>query len=196
MKIIKKIYPLLLCALLFVFTGCSSNDMEEQGNDDNAFSVYDINGINFYNEYSVSNLEQEVIIYFPVVSNKMITSTQLGGIATLLNLKNPNDNEQQSVKVKLIAQKQDKLNTEYHNFYISFLKYKLEIDNTVDLSLYSSIDLCDTTIWVYFEEEYQTLKFNDTYMRINIIDSNDSLSTPQWDQVLSNMQNEIKEKLI
>ena len=171
--------------------------MEEQGNDDNVFSVYDINGINFYNEYSVSNLEQEITIYFPVVSNKMITSTQLGGIATLLNLKNTNDdNEHQSVKVKLTAQKQDKLNTQYQDFFISFLKYKLEIENTVNLSLYSSIDLCDTTIWVYCQEEYQTLNFNDTYMKINLIDSNDSLSTPQWDQVLSNMQNEIKEKLI
>lgn len=40
LKIIKKIYPLLLCALLFVFTGCASDDIADRVVKENIDDLY------------------------------------------------------------------------------------------------------------------------------------------------------------
>lgn len=61
---------------------------------------------------------------FSVVTNKEITSSELGGVGAKFNLKEAYASDK-LIKVKLTKTEQDKINIKYNNYYISFLKYKL-----------------------------------------------------------------------
>lgn len=175
--------------LLIIFCGCTS---KESNNDrEQELTVYDLE-LYFYNEYTVNDLEN-VTIYFPVVTNNKITSTELGGVGAKLNLKNDEKGIILS-KLTLKSQEQDQINIKYNGYYISFLKYQLEYTGDFEINCYSSIELGDTKLWVLYNEEIQAIDYADTYLKISIT-QDDEQHSPNWEQQISKMIVEIQSKL-
>ncbi len=173
--------------LSFTLCGCIS----KMDNKEQELQIYNLE-IDFYNEYAVSDFN-DIYIYFPVVTNKEITSTELGGVGSKLNLKNLNGNND-TFKAKLIAQSQDYINMKYNNYFISFLKYKLEITN-IQINYYSSIYLDDTKLWVLSGEEIQEINLIDKYLKIYITPNSNEEQTPNWNDEINKMLYEIKLQL-
>jgi len=141
-------------------------------------------------EYEISNSEQPIMIYFPAITNKMITNTELGGVAARLHLSDG------SVKVTLKPEKQEILNEEYNGYYISFLKYQVQIDNAVTMQNNDSVDLCDTKLWIYHNLEYETIDFENIYLHITFVADGRNVKEPDWDMVINNMKDNMKRNLI
>ena len=174
--------------LLIVLCGCTN----ENGNTEQELTVYDLE-LYFYNEYTVSDLNN-VIIYFPAVTNKKITSTELGGVGAKLNLKAASESND-DLKIALEPQNQDQINIKYNNYFISFLKYKLKVTDDFEINSYSSIDLNDTQLWVLCNEEIQPVNFIDNYLKIYITEDSEEQQSPNWNQQISKMMLDIQLKL-
>ena len=63
---------------LAFFSACEKTSPNEQSSHQN-FTAYSVG--KFCVEYSLFDSTQPIDVYFPVVTNKKITSTELGGIA-------------------------------------------------------------------------------------------------------------------
>lgn len=180
---------IFLFTLLIILCGCTSK--ESNNGREQELTVYDLE-LNFYNENTVNDLEN-VTIYFPVVTNKEITSTALGGVGAKLYLK---DNEKDDIlsKLTLKSQEQDQINIQYNGYYISFLKYRLEYTGDFEINCYSSIELDDTKLWVSCNEEIKSADYVDTYLKISIA-QDDVQHSPNLEQQISKMIVEIQSKL-
>lgn len=188
---IKNIAVFVSTILLFL-CGCASNATNNDNDKGQELTVYSLD-LNYYNEYTVCELE-DIIVYFPVVTNKEITLTELGGVGASFNLTDKADSNE-VLKVNLIAEKQDHLNYKYENYFISFLKYRLDISGTTEKTNYSSIDLEDTKLWVSHNQEIQDINFNDRYLKINITKDYTAQEKPNWNERIIEMTSEIQSKL-
>ena len=140
-------------------------------------------------EYRVCNLTQPIIVFFPVITNKTITDTQFGGVGAKLKLSSG------TATVKLANDTQEFLNDYYNGYYVSFLKYSVSIDNILCLQAKDSIELCDTTIWVYQDSEFQTIKIDTTYLHILIVTNDSEICLPDWNVLTDNMKADIQSKI-
>ena len=173
--------------LLFVLCGCHrENNINEK---QQALEVYNLD-INFFNEYDVCDLEN-IYIYFPIVTNKEIISSKPSGVGARFNLKEDN-NSADLIKIKLTQVQQDKINIKYNDYYISFLKYKLEFSANLNKNDYNSIDVNDTKIWILCNEEIQPANFNEDYLKINFIQNSNMQKIPCWEQITNDMLHYIK----
>lgn len=176
-----------MITLMFVLFGCNQED--DSYKNVQALKVYNLD-IDFFNEFDVCNFEN-ICVYFPVVTNKEITSSDLAGVGAKFNLKEAYGSDK-LIKVKLTKTEQDKINIKYKNYYISFLKYKLEFSHNLNKNDYTSIDLNDTKIWILCDKEIQPVNFNETYLKINIIQNSNLQNITNWEQIISNIMQKIK----
>ncbi len=170
-----------------LLSGCSGSTPESV-DDNSKFNVYKSEKYLEYTEYQVSDLDQLIILYFPVITNKIITSTEFGGAGANLS-KNSG-----GLKVRLKADVQDRLNEEYNGYYISFLKYQVIIENTANVQVNDYIELCDTKLWIHNEEEFETVEFVNKYLRINLV-ANENITLPDWGKIVDKMKDTIKNDL-
>lgn len=184
-----RVKSIIVCifTLLFMLCGCSSE--KDVNENQQALEIYDLD-INFYNQYDVCDLEN-IYIYFPVVTNKEITSTEPSGVGARFNLKDKHSISD-IIKVKLIIAKQDKINIKYNDYFISFLKYKLEFSTNMDKNNYESINLNDTKLWILCNDEIQSANYNNDYLKINIMHNENEQNVPNWEQCIDKMMQDIK----
>ncbi len=184
-----RLKSVVLCffTLLFVLCGCNGeNNISEK---QQTLEVYNLD-IDFFNEYNVCDLEN-IYIYFPVVTNKEITSSEPSGVGAKFNLKTTHNNAD-LIKIKLTKVQQDRINIKYNDYYISFLKYKLEFSANLNKNDYSSINLNDTKMWILCNEEIQPVNFNEDYLKINLIQNSNKQIIPNWEQIINDMLQDIK----
>lgn len=175
---------------MIVLSGCAKNDEHIENE---KLKVYSLDELFFYNEYSVSDLEN-LLVYFPVITNKKITSTELGGVSANFIINHFSTNEG-SLTVKLIADNQNHTNIKYEDYYITFLKYKIKFTGDADISKYSNIILSDTQLWIFSGDEIQPINFADGYLKINIIDKTEKQSLIDWEEKINEMSAIIQSKL-
>ena len=183
----KKYYVIFLIGFAMLLSGCGSLSSESKDTSD-SFTVLESEKYMVDLEYQVSNLDQAITIYFPIITNKAITNTELGGVGANLPINS------KGLKVKLKPDIQDKLNEEYNDYYISFLKYKVEIENPKIAQVNDCIELCDTKLWIYHDTEFETVEFINSYFRINIV-TDDNIAIPDWEVAIDAMQDSIKRNL-
>lgn len=176
---------------LAFFSACEKTSPNEQSSHQN-FTAYSVG--KFCVEYSLFDSTQPIDVYFPVVTNKKITSTELGGIAAKFSEKEGTSVKEQ-LTLTLEPQEQRRMNLEYKGFYISYLTYWVKIESGQNLLFYDSIDLCDTDIWIYSQEEYKTVSFSDTYLKIHIVDSIEEAEIPDWENIIKGLQNQIERRI-
>ena len=183
-----KIFFIIAFISLTLFSACEKTSPNEQSShrDFTAYSVEE-----FCVEYYLFDSTQSIDVYFPVVTNKKITSTELGGIAAKFSEKEGSSVKEQ-LTLTLEPQEQRRMNLEYKGYYISYLTYRVKTENNQNLLLYDGIDLCDTDIWIYVQEEYKTVSFTDTYLRIRIVDSLEEAEIPDWENIINGMQTQIE----
>ena len=87
------------------------------------------------------------------------------------------------------------MNLEYKGYYISYLTYRVKTENHQNLLLYEHVDLCDTDIWIYSQEEYKTVSFSDTYLKIHIVDSIEEAEIPDWENIIKGQQTQIERRI-
>lgn len=129
-----------------------------------------------------------------MVTNKKITSTELGGIAAKFSEKEGSSVKEQ-LTLTLEPQEQRRMNLEYKGYYISYLTYRVKTENNQNLFLYEHVDLCDTDIWIYSQEEYKTVSFSDTYLKIHIVDSIEEAEIPDWENIIKGQQTQIERRI-
>lgn len=184
MKYKKFIFVFVLCFIL-VLSGCGQESVEI---DNSEFIKYDIELIMPKIEYKVCNATEIVTMYFPVVTSKEITGTELGGVAAKLPSTKGN------IKVTLNSVLQDKINYSYQNKYVSFLKYQVYMENAELLKANDVITLCDTMLWIYHNSEFQKIQVDEDYLRITIVDNEDEIVLPDWDNIIANIELRLKNK--
>ena len=145
-------------------------------------------------EYGLFDSTQPLVVYFPVVTNKKITSTELSGIAAKFSEKEGTSVKEQ-LTLTLESQEQRRMNLEYKGFYISYLTYRVKMESSQNLLFYDSIDLCDTDIWIHSQEEYETVSFSDTYLKIRIVDSLEDAEVPDWKNIIKGLQTQIERRI-
>lgn len=116
----KMCFILFAVCLMITLSGCGKESGEVN---EREFIKYDLSLSMVKTEYRIYDSTEKIIMYFPVATNKEITATDLGGVAAKLPLMKEN------IKVALRAMQQDKLNFLYQDKYISFLKYRVDIEN-------------------------------------------------------------------
>ena len=182
----------LFIPLFLLSAGCS--DGTSAGASEHEFAVYNIPETATVCEYGVYDSEQTVIAYYPIVTNKKITASEAGGIAAVLHPEKTLENDTY-VSLKLKPREQNQLNHEYKSYFISFVEYRIDVRNAENLSFYNHIDVCDTKIWIYHNEEYQTVEFNDVYLKINVVQNPTDVFSPDWETILENTKRDIQRKL-
>lgn len=185
MKYKKCIFVFLVC-FITLLSGCGNN---LAGIDNSEFIKYDIEAIMQKIEYRVCNTTENVTMYFPVVTNKAITKTELSGVAAKLPMK------QENVKVSLKVAMQDKLNLLYDGKFVSFLKYQVKIENEEVLHANDCLTLCDTTLWIYHNSEFEKVEIDEDFLQITIVDNEDEIALPDWNNIISNISSNIKFQL-
>lgn len=186
--ILKKRITIFFAVSLILLSGCGSAPSEQEKITEK-FLIYGGQEYLVDVEYKVCNLTQPIIVFFPVITNKTITDTQFGGVGTKLKLSSG------TATVKLANDTQEFLNDYYNGYYVSFLKYCVSIDNSNCLQAKDSIELCDTTIWVYHDSEFQTIKIADTYFRIFIVENDSEICLPDWNALTDNMKADIQSRI-
>lgn len=161
-----------------LLSGCG-NDSAEIDNSD--FIKYNIDSVMPKIEYKVCNAQEFVTMYFPVVTNKEITGTELGGVAVKL------PSMKGSVKVTLHSLLQDKINYPYQNKYVSFLKYQVNMEDEGLLQANDTVTLCDTSLWIYHNSDFQKIQVDKDYLRITFVDNEEEMVLPDWDKIIANM---------
>ena len=186
-----KIFFAIPFIFLTLFSACEKTSPNEQSShrDFTAYSMEE-----FCVEYYLFDSTQPIDVYFPVVTNKKITSTELGGIAAKFSGKEGSSVKEQ-LTLTLEPQEQRRMNLEYKGYYISYLTYRVKTENHQNLLLYEHVDLCDTDIWIYAQEEYKTVSFSDTYLKIRIVDSVEEVKIPDWENIINGMQIQIERRI-
>ncbi len=178
MKYRKFLFVLALC-IISLLSGCGQGSGEVS---DIAFMTYDIESIMPKIEYKVCDRTERFIVYFPVVTSKEITGTELGGVAA--KLPSARDN----IKVTLHSMSQDAINYPYRNKYVSFLKYRVDIEDKEFLQANDVVTLCDTTLWIYHHSEFQKIRMDSEYLQITIVDDEKDRVLPDWNRIIANMR--------
>lgn len=57
------------------------------------------------------------------------------------------------------------------------------------------INLCDTTLWIYHNSEFQKMQFDEDYLRITIVDKESETVMPEWKNIISNIRKDIELEL-
>ena len=140
-------------------------------------------------EYKICKATELVTMYFPVVTNKKITSTKLGGVAAKLPSAKGN------IKVTLNSMLQDKVNYSCQDKYISFLKYEVDIKNEELLQANDIITLCDTMLWIYHYSEFQQIQIDEEYLQITIVDNEDEQFLPDWNRIIASLCKNIEHRI-
>lgn len=187
-----KLKTLAILALVLLIGLCGCGSKESNSDKEQELNLYNVE-INFYNEYSVCDLDN-IFIYFPVVTNKKITSTELGGVGAKVNLKHANISSG-LLKITLLAENQDHINIKYSNYYISFLKYKLKYASDTEINYFNSIELDDTKLWISCNEEFQSVDFNAVYLKIYTVQDCEEQESPNWNQLIDRMTVEIQQQI-
>lgn len=185
----KKYFAVTILGLSVLLSGCVNTTMNSEEKSIQ-FMRLETEKYLIGTEYKISNLEQSITIYFPVITNKEITNTELGGVAARLQLFDG------TIKVTLKPEIQERLNEEYNGYYISFLKYKVQIDDSITMHANDIIDLCDTKLWIYHNLEYETVDFENVYLRITIVADERNVKVPDWDTVINCMKDNITSDLL
>lgn len=185
MKYKKFIFVFVLCIILLL-SGCGQESVEIANS---KFIKYDIEFIMPKIEYKVCKAKNLVTMYFPVVTNKEITGTELGGVAAKL------PSTKGAIKVTLQSMLQDKINYSYQNKYVSFLKYQVDIENAELLQVNDIVTLCDTMFWIYHNSESQKIQVDEDYLRITIVYNEDEIVLPDWEHIIANMSANIEHQL-
>lgn len=129
-------------------------------------------------------------MYFPVVTSKAITGTEFGGVASKLPLSKDN------IKLTLHSLPQNQINYLYQNKYVSFLKYQVDIENKNLLQVNDIVTLCDTTLWIYHNSEFQKVQIDEDYLQITIVDNEEEKVLPDWNRIIANLRANIEFELV
>lgn len=184
MKHKKLIITFLMCFVLL--SGCGQESVQT---DSNEFIKYDTETDMPQIEYRICSTTEYMTMYFPVVTSKAVTGTELGGVAAKLAPSKGN------LKVTLHSLPQNEINYPYQNKYISFLKYQVDIENKELLKANDIITLCDTTLWIYHNSEFQKIQIDEDYLQITIVDNEDEKFLPEWNRIIANMRSNIEIEL-
>ena len=176
---------------LTFFSACEKTSPNAQSSHRN-FTAYSVEEV--FVEYGLFDSTQPLVVYFPVVTNKKITSTELSGIAAKFSEKE-GTSVKEHLTLTLESQEQRRMNLEYKGFYISYLTYRVKMESSQNLLFYDSIDLCDTDIWIHSQEEYETVSFSDTYLKIRIVDSLEDAEVPDWKNIIKGLQTQIERRI-
>lgn len=177
---------LIMICFISVLCGCATVSSET---DSVEFNKYDVSSVMPKIEYKIFAETEHITMYFPIVTNKEITKTELGGVAAKL------PPTKADIKVTLRSMQQDNLNFPYQDKYISFLKYKLIIENKDLLQANDIINLFDTTLWIYHNLELQEIQFDENYLQITIVDKEREIVVPEWKNNISTMRTDIEFEL-
>lgn len=184
MKYKKFIFVFVACVILLI-SGCG----QKSEIDKSEFVKYDIESNMPKIEYKICKATELVTMYFPVVTSKNITSTELGGVSAKL------PSAKENVKVTLHSMPQDKINYSYKHKYISFLKYEVDIKNKELLQVNDSVTLCDTMLWIYHDSEFQQIRIDEEYLRITIVENENEIFLPDWNHIIASLCENIEFEL-
>lgn len=182
----RKVCLILFAVCFITLCGC---DKETIKMSENEFVNYNISFSTVKTEYKIYDFTEQITVYFPVVTNKEITKTELGGVAAKL------PPTKADIKVTLRAMSQDNLNVPYQDKYISFLKYRFNIENADLLQVNDIINLCDTTLWIYHNSEFQKIQIDEDYLQIELIENEKEPILPDWNKIIANMKTDIEFEL-
>ncbi len=185
MKYKKFLFVFVVCFIVLL-SGCGNDSVETN---ESEFTNYDIETAMPKVEYKIFSATEDVTMYFPVVTSKAITGTELGGVAAKLPSSKGN------MKLTLHSLSQNEINYPYQNKYISFLKYQVDIENKKLLQVNDIVTLCDTTLWIYHNSEFQKVQIDEDYLQITIVDSEDEKVSPDWNRIIANLRTNIEFEL-
>lgn len=177
---------LITFCLISALCGCGQASGEI---DNSEFIKYDIALVMPKVEYKICDTSELVTVYFPVVTSKEITGTELGGVAAKLPL------AKGDMKVVLRPMLQDKINFSYQDKYISFLKYRVNIENNELLTVNDAVTLCDTMLWIYHNSEFQQIQVDGDYLQVMIVENNEDIVSPNWENIIAKMNTDIEVQL-
>ena len=75
------------------------------------------------------------------------------------------------------------------------MKYQVDIENKELLRVNDIITLCDTTLWIYHNSEFQKIQIDEDYLQITIVDNEDEKFLPEWNRIIANMRSNIEIEL-
>lgn len=101
-----------------------------------------------------------------------------------------------NIKLTLHSLPQNQINYPYQNKYISFLKYQVDIENKNLLQVNDSVTLCDTTLWIYHNSEFQKVQIDEDYLQITIVDNEEKKVLPDWNRIIANLRANIEFELV
>lgn len=185
MKYIKLISVFIVCFIVLL-SGCGNDSVET---DKSKFIKYDIETAMPKVEYKICSATEDVTMYFPVVTSKAITGTELGGVAAKL------PSSKGKMKLTLHSLLQNEINYPYQNKYISFLKYQVDIEDKNLLQVNDFVILCDTTLWIYHDSEFQQSQIDEDYLQITIVDNEKEKVLPDWNRIIANLRASIEFEL-
>ncbi|MFA6867608.1 MAG: hypothetical protein WCR54_08875 [Clostridia bacterium] len=163
---IKKIVVIIMSILLILPILASCGNKENTETTD--FNTIDISSV--YEKYSSKiDSNDNLLVYLPVVTNKKITSVDIGNYIINTYKKDPLDTKSKlSIELK-IDENQDELNSEYKDYYISFVKLKIEFENVDDFDNFRRIEFEETELFVNNEVEQIKIDYNYQYLEIDIV---------------------------
>ena len=163
---IKKIVVIIMSILLILPILASCGNKENTETTD--FNTIDISSV--YEKYSSKiDSTDNLLVYLPVVTNKKITSVDIGNYIINTYKKDPLDTKSKlSIELK-IDENQDELNSEYKDYYISFVKLKIEFENVDDFDNFRRIEFEETELFVNNEVEQIKIDYNYQYLEIDIV---------------------------
>ena len=56
------------------------------------------------------------------------------------------------------------------------------------------VTLCDTTLWIYHNSEFQKIQIDGDYLQITIVDNEEEKVLPDWNRIIANLRANIKLK--
>ncbi len=183
----KCLLMIILGVTVALLSGCASQPNEN--GESERFEKLDVKKYCDVEEYNLYEIGYPIIVYFPTVTNKEITGTELGGVAAYF----PSG---ESRKVTLKSETQDRLNEKCDDYYISFLKYSVIIEDANSLQTNDRLELCDTKIWIYHDTEFETISVDEIYLKINFIESKENESFPDWTMVNNSISAKMKRDLL
>lgn len=185
MKYKKYLFVFIVCVIVLL-SGCGNDSIETNKSE---FTNYDIVTAMRKVEYKICSATEDVTMYFPVVTSKAITGTELGGVAAKLPSSKGN------IKLTLHSLPQNEINYPYKNKYISFLKYQVDMENKKLLQVNDIVTLCDTTLWIYHNIEFQKIQIDEDYLQITVVDREDEKVLPDWNRIIANLRANIEFEL-
>lgn len=74
------------------------------------------------------------------------------------------------------------------------MKYQVVIENTANVQVNDYIELCDTKLWIYSEEKFETVQFVSKYLKIKLV-AHENITIPNWIKTIEKMNDAIKKDL-